>query len=557
MRDHVQKHALSIMWTVLIVCAAIGCDSSPQPSSDESTQDAHSPNDRPDMLDVGAPDDQAGLLDQSMRDADVDMAPLDAEPRPYPEPSQWGPNEGPGGPNTSFTEEQLYQNCAFVDVGPDDPTNHRNLVTMFDGYLLVPWSPEYGRTGGLTFFDVSDPCEPVRVGHSSTDLMRETHAVGFSTIGGRWAVTSHARELINGGILFWDISEIEEPAVVYAMELPGFFYPDAYARISFSNFWQGPYVYVGGADNGVWIVDASDPTQPVLVNQYSFEPILRAAQVQAVGNLLVVTSGEGTRTVLLDISDPANPQPIPGGDFLNTSGDGEPREIYFSTLTGGYIYYARKDSGGGPLIWDIRDPTQPRFSGEYVSDGNGGYATVKDGYVFVGESSFAGVYDARDHENVTEVARLYLEGDLDTATPIGNVVFLSVDDKGNFGEGTAVTPWRESPDAEPPQVNWAWPADGATDLATTSRLGLTFNEHIDPLSAWEGSVRLYESDSDPAITRVDCYFSVQESIVNVWPIQPLEPMTTYTLEVPAGGISDFNGNAIAEPFMLQVTTGSR
>ena len=106
-------------------------------------------------------------------------------------------------------------------------------------------------------------------------------------------------------------------------------------------------------------------------------------------------------------------------------------------------------------------------------------------------------------------------------------------------------------------MNWAWPADGATDLATTSRLGLTFNEHIDPLSAWEGSVRLYESDSDPAITRVDCYFSVQESIVNVWPIQPLKPMTTYTLEVPAGGISDFNGNSIAEPFTLQVTTGSR
>jgi hypothetical protein len=511
--------------------------------------------------------DASLALDLTIEDASPDALTIDygvdvmlpdaAEPRPYPDPSAWGPNEGPGGPNVTFNEEELYQNCAFVDVGPDDPTNHRNLVTMFNGYLLLPWSPEFGRTGGVSFFDVSDPCAPTRVGHGTTDLMRETHAVGFSTIGGRWAVTSHARAVINGGILFWDISNIETPTVASAIELPGFFYPDAYARISFSNFWQGPYVYVGGADNGVWIVDATDPTSPTFVNQYTFEPVLRAAQVQAIGNLLVVTSGEGTRTVLLDISDPANPQPIPGGDFLNTSGDGEPREIYFSTTSDGYIYYARKDGGGGPLIWDIHDPENPVFSAEYLSDGNGGYAAVKEGYAFIGESNFAGVYDIRDHNNITEVTRLNLEGDLDTATPVGNVVFLSVDDKGNRGEGTSVAPWRREPDATPPHVTWAWPSDGATNLATTSRLGLTFSEHIDVLSAWEGSVRLYESGTDPALTRVDGYISAQESIVNFWPINPLKPNTTYTLEVPAGGVSDFNGNAIADPFTLQVTTGSR
>ena len=538
----------------LLFCSALiawGCDE-PAPSADEQ-RDASLDGDVA-VLDLSMSD---ATLDAGISDQGADATPPDAEPRPYPEPGAWGPNEGPGGPAVSFTDEQLYLNCAFVDVGPDDPTNHRNLVTMFNGYLLLPWSPEFGRTGGISFFDVSDPCDPVRVGHGTTDLMRETHAVGFSTIGGRWAVTSHARELVRGGILFWDLSNIETPTVVSAMELPGFFYPDAYARISFSNFWQGPYVYVGGADNGVWIVDATDPTNPALVHQYTFEPVLRAAQVQAIGNLLVVTAGEGTRTVLLDISDPGNPQPIPGGDFLNTSGDGEPREIYFSTTSDGYIYYARKDGGGGPLIWDIRDPERPVFSGEYVSDGNGGYAAVKDGFIFVGESNFAGVYDIRDHTNITEVTRLNLEGDLDTATPVGNVVFLSVDDKANPNEGTSVAPWQREPDTTPPYVTWAWPKDGATNLLTTSRLGLTFNEHIDPLSAWEGSVRLYESGTDPALTRVDGYLSAQESIVNFWPIEPLKPNTNYTLEVPEGGISDFNGNAIAEPFSLEVTTGSR
>ncbi|MFN3199204.1 MAG: Ig-like domain-containing protein [Bradymonadia bacterium] len=510
-----------------------------------------------------APTADAGLSDAVVggeRDVEVPDAEVpDAmpEPRPYPDPGAWGPNTGPGGPAVAFEEDALYQNCAFVDVGPDDPTDHRNIVTMYDGYLLMPWSPEFGRTGGLTFFDISDPCNPMRVGHGTTELMRESHGIGFSHIGGKWAVTSHARQLRFGGILFWDISNIEEPTVAYAMELPGFFYPDAYARISFSNFWQAPYVYVGGADNGVWIVDATDPMNPVLVNQYVFDPILRAAQVQAIGNLLIVTSGEGTRTALLDISDPANPQPIPGGDFLNASGDGEPREIYFSTATDGYIYYARKEGGGGPLIYDIHDPSNPMFAGELVSDGNGGYAMVKDGFVFIGESRFAGLYDARDLDNITEVARMNLEGDLDTATPIGNVVFLAVDDKANDDEGTAVAPWQMMPDTEPPQVTWVWPPDNATDLPLTSRFGVTFSEHVDPGSAWAGSVRLYETGSDPALTRVDGHLSAQESIVNFWPVAPLKANTTYTFEITAGGVTDFNGNAVAETTAYTFTTGAR
>lgn len=508
-----------------------------------------------DDQDVQVMDQLVELGDSALEDMTVDAEV--PEPRPYPEPNSWGPNEGPGGPAVSFTEEELYHNCAFVDVGPDDPFDHRNLVTMFNGYLLMPWAPEFGQAGGIAFFDISNPCEPIQVGHSVTNQMRETHAVGLSQIGGRWAVTAHSHDVINGGILFWDISDITAPAVVYAMELPGFFYPDAYARISFSNFWQGPYVYVGGADNGVWIVDATDPAAPVLVNQYIFEPVLRAAQVQAIGNLLIVTSGEGNRTALLDISDPANPQPIPGGDFLNADGSGEPKEIYFSTSSDGYIYYARKEGGGGPLIWDIHDPENPRFSGELVSDGNGGYAMIKEGFAFIGESNFAGIYDIRDHDQIQEVTRLNLKGDLDTATPIGNVVFLSVDDKANPDEGTAVAPWQMEPDTTAPYVTWAWPDDQASDLATTSRIGITFSEHIDALSAWEGSVRLYETSTDPEFTRVDGYVSAQESIVNFWPIQPLKPNTSYTLEIPAGGISDFNGNSITEAFTMQISTGAR
>ncbi len=515
----------------------------------------------------------AGCGDAPADDAPADAAPdarmADAQPpdageaadagpppRPYPEPGAWGPNRGPGAPTVTFAPEQLLQNCAWLDGGPGDRTDHHNLATMYDGYLLLPWSPEFGLSGGLTFWDIADPCAPVRVGGGESPAMRETHSIGFSHEGGRWAVTNHLESFVRGGIMFWDVADVEAPTVASTLHLEGFRYPDAYQRVTLSVFWQVPYVYVAGADNGVYVVDASDPRAPRLVTRHSLEPVLRAGQVQAVGNLLIVTAAEGARTVLLDISDPTAPQPIPGGDFLaRETPDGPGREAYFTNVEGGYVWYARKEGGGGLIVYDVRDPTRPTWAGAYRSDGNGGYVFLKEGLAFVGESNFAAIYDVRDLGNIQPVARLGLEGDLDTITPVGNVAVLSVDDKAAPDQGSAIAPWAAAPDTTPPRVTWSFPAEGAADLPPTSALGLTFGEPVDVRSAWEGSVRLYEAGTDPARTRVDGFVSAQENVVNFRPRAPLQPRTRYVLEVPAGGVADFNGNAVAEPFTLTFTTG--
>jgi hypothetical protein len=74
---------------------------------------------------------------------------------------------------------------------------------------------------------------------------------------------------------------------------------------------------------------------------------------------------------------------------------------------------------------------------------------------------------------------------------------------------------------------------------------------VAPKSAWEGSVRLYETDN-PSV-RVPGQINVQESVVNFSPDGVLTPGTSYTFEIPAGGIVDYNGNAVAEPFSLTFT----
>lgn len=484
---------------------------------------------------------------------------MDTTNDPFPAPDAWS-NHGPGGPVADFTQEELYQNCAELSGGEGD-REHHNLLTMYDGYLLMPWAPEWGN-GGLTLWDISNPCAPVFRGRGTSETMRETHALGFSQhAGGNWTVVNSISQILvrgAGGIEFWNLDDTSAPRPVSVLNVPGFVYPDAYARVTLSVFWQAPYVYVGAGENGVFIADASDPENPVLLAQHTFDPVFRVGQVQAIGNLLVVTAAEGARTVLLDISDPADPLPIPGGDFLAEDAEGTPREAYFTNVAGGRIYYARKDGGAGIMIYDITDPEHPVREGGILADGGGGYVFVKDNFAFEGAGKTEGgyIFDITDPEAIETVAQVFLPGDLDTLTPIGNVVVLSVDAAEERGMdpdvGSAIAPWQEAPDTQAPRVTWSWPNEGATGLDPLSRIGLTFNEFIDAKSAFEGSVRLRETESG---LRVPAIVSTQEVMVNVHPRCPLSPNTEYTLEVPTGGIADFNGNTTEEVFELHFRTG--
>jgi hypothetical protein len=479
---------------------------------------------------------------------------VDDQSGPYPEATAWGTTRGPGASEVTFTEDELFVNCAYLDGGIKDVFDHHNLLLMFDGYLMMPWAPEWGQ-GGLTFWEFDDPCAPVEVGTGWDRRMRETHSVGFADVHGRWyAVVNSLERFDRCGIMIWDVTDVTAPTVVTTLNLPGCAYPDSYTRIGLSVFWQYPYIYVAGSDNGVWIVDASDPTAPVLVSTYAFDPVLRAGQVQAVGDLLFVQGAESTRTVILDISDPTDPQPIPGGDFTQFDSEGVAREAYFSNVAGGYIYFAVK-SGGGLMLYDVRDPSAPTWAGEYRSGATAGYVAPFENYAFVGDSNYATVYDLTDLAAITPVGQFNLEGDLDTLTPIGNVALVSCDDGDVDDQGTAVAPWRAEPDTTAPTVTWARPDNLASDVFTTIRPAVTFSEMVEPRSAWIGSVRLYKADSDPNETRVPGHVGAQELIVTFSPSEPLEPNTTYVFEITSGGVVDYSGNAVDATFTMTFTTG--
>ncbi len=506
-----------------------GVDASAADADDAGPPDLGPPTDV--GRDVGEPDEQLG---------------------PYPDPGAWPANRGPGGPATAFTEAQLDQHCAYL-VGHEEDRDHHNLMVMWDGYLMMPWATDTGK-GGLTFYEFDDPCSPTPVGSTYTPKMRETHSVGISQLGGAWMATNYIESLVEGGVLFWDVSDPTNPQPVSSFSVEDFFLVDAYKRVTQSVFWQVPYLYVGAAQNGIVVIDASDPMNPTHVTTWEAEPVAQIGQVQVIGDLLVASTAEGTRAFLLDVSDPNDVKPIPGGDFTVADSSGQAREMYFGNTTGGYAYLTRKEGGGSFFVYDIRDPSAPTFVGQADSPTGGAYVFVQDDLAFVGEGVRATIWDVADKAAPQLIKELSLVGDLDTMTPIGNVAVLSVDDDAEDDQASVVIPWRAEPDTTPPRVTWSVPTDGATNLRTTSRVGVTFSEFVDPKSAWEGSVRLYQSDLPPDEGRVAGYVSAQETIVNFWPKRELEPNTRYTFEIPAGGVTDYNGNAIEEPFRMEFET---
>ena len=358
--------------------------------------------------------------------------------------------------------------------------------------------------------------------------------------------------MVNGllGVLSWDISDPSDIQEGSYVTLPDVFYPDAYARVVLSVFWQYPWLYVAGSDNGVYVMDATDPLNPFLVSQYKFDPVLRAGGVWALGNLLIVSTAEGKQTAILDISDPTDPQPILGGLFYNADGEGTPVEAYHANVAGDWVLYARKEGAGGLIVYDISDPSDPFFVSEYQTGGNGGYVFYDEGVAFVGESNMARVFDVSNIERPELLGEGWMQGDLDTFTPIGNVAVMAVDDDAVANQASVVMPWREEADKDGPEVLRIDPRSGASGVALTARIGVGFNEVVDPASVFAGSIRLYDDKG----RGIDGWGSAQETIANYSPKEPLRPGVTYTVEIVKGGIVDSHGNALEESVFSTFTT---
>jgi DNA-binding beta-propeller fold protein YncE len=429
---------------------------------------------------------------------------------------------GPGLGNLTYSTDELFQPVGIVQ----SPRGHGN-VAMVNGYLMVIYSSDGGGdsgNGGIEFWDVSDPRNPVlavRHDNAETHGLREAHGFSFSnSYPGDYMVAQAV-----DGIQFWDLSNPFAISLLSYLDLPGISQGDYTG--DWWVFWQAPYVYVAGTGNGLYVVDATDPTQPLLLNQLTTSQMggLNPGMTFAAGNLLVLMENRGGNYATMDISDPANPvllQRLAGrtgyshifaaGKILTSGGDGDSPEMYVHDVThDGVVSYVGK--AGSRLD-------------------NGGYGSYQDGYF---HSGFSNKYAKFDIANLAQVGTgsLGMPGiDEDFGQVLGNVVFVGND----HSQGSAIIVHQTAPDTTGPEVHWIHPQDGAPDVALTGRVGVSMSDSVDIRSVNPGTFMVRPQGGLPLPGK----YSVQMGLVNFTPDEPLQPNTTY--EVLVEGIHDLVGN---------------
>jgi len=443
---------------------------------------------------------------------------------------------GPGLPNLSYSSSEVFKPLSIVHSAvAGGSARGEGTVQMVDGYLFVPFGKDSGAAGGgISFYDISNPRAPRKVSQVDVNELREPHGYGFSN-GGRYAVM----QAING-IQFWDFTNPLAPALLKSMVLPGIQESD-YALGAWWAFWQAPYVYVGGSGNGLLIVNAADPRNPVYVKTIPTSTWggFRIGPTFAVGNLLVVISTDGAGLATLDISDPVNPRLI--GATSTTPGQ------YSGIVNGDRIVAAGTDNK--LHVYNIANPAV--FTPTVTSPdtgGKGGYASVQGGFAHSGFSNNYTKFDLSSGAIAGSGSSGISGRDEDFGTAIGNLVFIGND----HGSGSAIVPHQTAPMSLTPAVNMVSPKAAATSVATTSRIGLTTTVHID-LRTVSNTTFIVRPVGGSAIAGS---YSGQSGVLNFSPDVPLAPGTNYEIVVPAGGMKDDVGTGVAAFTASFTTAGS-
>ena len=461
-------------------------------------------------------------------------------------PSPAHAEDGPGLPNLSYPAGEVLSVIGHLGAENGSPRGHGSL-SFHRGYLTVIFSRDSGEgDGGFAFYDVSDPHAPKLVfakDDEETEDIREAHGYGYW---GDFVVLQATK-----GVQIWDWADVTNPKLVSYLKLPGISASDYFGGAWWA-FWQAPYVYVGGSQSGLFILDATDPANPTIVDRGDDRPNpipvvnlggFRAGPVFAVGNVLALSGMDDPGYAMLDISDPKNPL------LLSAKRLGMPK-VYSALFNGGHIYGAGDDKA--VHLHDVTDPFQIVDLGESDPIGDkGGYLSVQDGFVHVGASKNYAKVDISGAAPfpVVATASSNVDGrDEDFGTVLGNLVAIS-DDHGN---GSFLVPHQAGPDTTPPAVNFVSPANGATGVATTARVGFTFTDQIDARTATATTFVVRPVGGAPLPGRL----SYQTNILNFSPDVALAPGTTYEIVLEKGGLADLAGNTLAEGFVSYFSTGS-
>jgi len=433
-------------------------------------------------------------------------------------------------------------------VSPTMLDGHQiNQPQVFNGYLVVGGNEEFW------FFDVSDPTAPEELSSFSTPgrtgAEAESHTVSFA----RYGDTYYMVTIGGKGIDTWDVTDARAPEHVGKLAVPGTNYGD-YTEAVWGVAWQGQYIYVGATNNGIKVVDATDPHNLSIVGEVPTSQFggVSAGPVEAVGNVLVVmTPKESAGIATLDITNPTEPT----------------RLASFTSSTISYIgmFYRHWAFLISPLrVWDVLSDPRNIGSGSspiaQMDHGGAEYMSFSDNYLFLGHvRTEIGGTPGASKIKLSDSGSMQLESNVwgrqdrnglndDQFTiPIGNLLVLG-DDQAPYA-GWVIAAHDTEPDSLPPVVDTVIPKDQST-VATSSRIGISFTDNIELATVDSASFIVRPVGGQPLAGK----YSVRMGVVNFDPDEELEPSTEYEVVLPAGGIADYVGNTLGAEWKSTFST---
>ncbi len=465
-------------------------------------------------------------------------------------------------PNQDYSIEQLFLPTHEGYLKQGTGTGFQNQSHAHDGFVVVAGN------GTHMFVDISDPFSPkvlqvVKSPYRTEDIgdqhdqEQEGHTVSFAKYpdGKAYMVTIGGK-----GIDIWDVSDIASGVThVISQDLPGINYGDVDGAI-WGLAWQGNYIYVGATNNGLYVIDASEPlnlkdaVSPITPN--AFESIsnshwnnLKVGPVFPLGNLLAFGTPKNSGGIAtLDISEPGKPL------TLDTRSCGE--NAYITWFYGQWMF-CEEDIRIFDVVSDPNNIQHIVTAGGPPSE----YMSFGDDHLFLGAlRPDAGVYkyDISDINDpvligkVTNPASHHLEDD-QFSIPIGNLIYIADDehDRGSF-----VAVHATEADTTPPRIIYANPVNGSNDMPLTTRIGVSFSDQIDLNSVNLNTfiLRTAAVNGVPAGPALNGYFGINHTLVHFSPLHPLLPNTKYELLFPHGGVSDLVGNGLEQTYSYSFTT---
>ena len=458
--------------------------------------------------------------------------------------------QGPGLPNKTYTNSQIFKQLDKIDTTPIQKNIGNSTASMVSGYMFVASSFNGGHSnGGMTFYDISDPTNAI--------VIKEYDGGDFEAMGeSHWYSTAHVdgRDYMaypgKGKLLIYDVTDIKNVTLkshVTTNTISG------YDNLLWNVVWAPPYIFASARSGGIKVFDASDLNAPFLLHTIAPAAMggVKMAPMYVVGNLLIGSALDNeSGFAAMDVSDPQRPIFL-GSDTTANAANGFGYSSFFS---GGYMYSTDNSGTYSNLtIWEFTD------SGRFLKKGSvnaglasdDGYQMIQDNYIHAGIHGAYGKFDISDPKKPTWVdgTSKFDSRSIDFAVPLGNLVFLGVDE----GFGSSLVAHSTSPDSTGPSVTYVSPKNGATNVSRNARVGFTLSDTLDLDSIRDGDIIIRKIGSKNNLAGAA---AVSFNHLNVEVAKKLESNASYEIIIEANKIKDISGNSNPSRFKSVFSTGS-